>query len=139
MSGDGEKNRGGNTHPSYDEKNCQLAHSNNYQNFGHSSNGDMDHQPNDDINRHSHSRPRSYGDFSCQKFDKINCCPYHGDINHQTYYDKKTRHLLHAKNTINLMNVLIQDMVIYTTKTMTIKTIEIKFLPTIEKPIFSIQ
>ena len=98
MSGDGEKNRGGNTHPSYDEKNRQLAHSKNYQNFARSSNGDMDHQHNDDINRHSHSRPRSYGDFNHQKFDEINRRPYHGDIDHRTYYDEKTRRLLHEKN-----------------------------------------
>ena len=53
--------------------------------------------------------------------------PKYGHIHDQnyqrTYFDEQTRHLLHAKNTINLMNIIIQDMVIYTTKTMTIKII----------------
>ena len=97
MSGHGEKKKDGNTHPSYDEKNRQLAHSRNYQDFARFSNGDMDHQPNDDINRHSYSHPRSHGDFNRQKFDEINRRPYHGDIDHRTYYDEKTRRLLHER------------------------------------------
>ena len=50
----------------------------------------MKHQPND--NNNHPNRPQSYGDFNHRKIDKINRCPLYGDIDHQTYYDKKTHH-----------------------------------------------
>ena len=95
----------------YNENNCHLSHGNNYRISAHSSYGDMNHQPYDNNNRPN--RPRSYGNFNHRKIDEINYCPFHGDIDHWTYYDKKKLVIYHmVKITTNLINILIQNMVI---------------------------